>query len=641
MKFFAAILDTAGQGIGDDLRRRMQSMAISRLLTYRWDNFDAAAVLTGWDEFGGETSSERHQDWLIVGQARLDNRLDVERRAREIGSWSEGESDLKLVLRLVARSGPAVIPALLGDFGFIAWHAASRTGVGASDAFGLAQLYYAQHRGLTLVGSRAEPLSMTNTYDIACLGDMLTVDSSTRDCTVYAGVHPVRAASTLTLREGRISTSVYWSAANVEPNRTATLSEAEAIETCRDLLTTSIRLRLDPDGRTWSQLSGGIDSSAVVSVAQWLAERGEVPHGLDGTVTFVLGSQTGSDERSFSDEIVKRWGVRNEVVVDAPMWFDETDDAVPLLDQPLLTIIHAPIDGRFRAILRAARARVLLTGWGSDQLFTGSLIYLADHLARGRVFEVMGELAHRAALRRGSFWKLAYASVAKPFVPVSLRRLGRSPLAALPPWLRKDTLRRAGVTGKTPDADSAGRFGHKYDHWHASGIIGTQRGDETKALGEVVSLRHPFLYRPLVEFALRLPPEFCSRPGATKWVLREAMKGILPDLVRTRIGKGGGGDSLARMFIDQAPFLRQLARDPILADLGLVDGRRLMAEVENASSPQAWRDVDQGEVVRTLAIEAWLQMRSGRWPRGFAMPKATVVPRQDTYQLTVTQRRSV
>jgi asparagine synthase (glutamine-hydrolysing) len=640
MKFFACVLDTAGHGIGEDLRRQVQSMALSRLLTYRWDTFAGAAVLTGWDEFGGEISVERHEDWIAVGQARLDNRTEMERRARAARSAYDDASDLALILRLVAHFGSTVIPTLIGDFGFVAWHAASRTAISASDAFNLVPLYYTQHLGLTLIGSRAEPLSMTNTYNVGFLGDLLT-DAPARDHTVYSGVEPLPAASTLTVREGRITTSQYWSVSNVVAAPTSKGSERDAVEMCRDLLTTSIRLRLDPSGRTWSQLSGGIDSSAVVSVAQWLVEQGHTPHGLAGTLTFVLSSQTGSDERAFSDAVVKRWGVRNEVVVDAPLWFDDADEAgLPLSDQPLLTMVLAPIDCRFRTILREARARVLLTGWAGDHLFTGSAIYLADRLVRGQVSQVLGELAHRAALRRLSFWKLAYENVVKPFVPISVSRFARPTIAPLASWFRADTLRHVGSMVRR-DPTSEGRIGHKYPHYQAATIADVQRGGESRALAEMVSVRHPFLYRPLVEFALGLPPELCSPPTAYKWILRESMSGILPEVIRTRVGKGGGGDSLARMFKYQGPFLKQLARDPILAELGLIDARGLAAAVDEALSPQQRKESVQGDVLKTLTIEAWLQVRSGRWPHGFAMSRAPVLPRHNTYQLTVTQRRSV
>jgi asparagine synthase (glutamine-hydrolysing) len=645
MKFFACVLDASGHGISSGVRERMQSTAIDRSLTYRWDTFPGAAVLTGWDEFDGEIAIERYNDWTAVGQVRLDNRPDVERRVRADGQSIADESDLALALRFVARSGLVAIPELVGDFGFIAWHAATRTAIGGCDAFNHARLYYNQHRDLMLVGSRAEPLSMVDTYDIGYLADIL-LDAFPQDRTVYAGVHQVPAASTLTLRDGRVTTSPYWSVSNFEPSYTWHASPEDAAEACRDLLTTAVRLRLDTGGRTWSQLSGGLDSSAVVSIVQQLAERGQISRGLDGTITFVMGSDTSADERPYSEAIVKRWGVRNEVVVDAPMWYDEADhDPLPLPDQPLQTMMFAPIDARFRAILRDARARVLLTGFGSDHLFTGCPLYLAERFARGHVVDVLGELAHRAALVRTSFWRLAYTNVVKPFIPGATRWLERPPISAARArdWLRQDTYRR--VYSQAPDptseALSTGPVRRKYANWLGAQIVGAQRADETRALSEVVSVRHPFLYRPLVEFALRMPPEWCARPLAHKWIFREAMKGVLPEVIRTRVLKGGGGDTFAHMFIHQKAFLRELVRDPILADLGLVDRHRLATALEQSSNPATWKGSIQGDVLTTLSVEAWLQLRSGRWPHGLAMSQAPIIPQQDTYQLTVTQRRSV
>ena len=75
------------------------------------------------------------------------------------------------------------------------------------------------------------------------------------------------------------------------------------------------------------------------------------------------------------------------------------------------------------------------------------------------------------------------------------------------------------------------------------------------------------------------------------------------------------------MTIDRRALLRELARDPILAELGLVDAHRLRTAVEKSCSPETWKESNQGDLLTTLTLEAWLQVRAGRWPRGFAMPR--------------------
>jgi asparagine synthetase B (glutamine-hydrolysing) len=135
-------------------------------------------------------------------------------------------------------------------------------------------------------------------------------------------------------------------------------------------------------------------------------------------------------------------------------------------------------------------------------------------------------------------------------------------------------------------------------------------------VGDALDVRYPFLHRPLVEFGLRLPPELCARPQARKWVLREATRDILPEKVRTRIGKGGPTDALIRSLTNHRSSLEPLVRNPILAELGVVDEAELRRAFETAPIQ---KDVDgtvSTNVQNTLMVEAWLRMRSGRWPRG-------------------------
>jgi asparagine synthase (glutamine-hydrolysing) len=133
---------------------------------------------------------------------------------------------------------------------------------------------------------------------------------------------------------------------------------------------------------------------------------------------------------------------------------------------------------------------------------------------------------------------------------------------------------------------------------------------------DALDVRHPYLYRPLVEFALRLPPELCARPHERKWVLREAMRDILPEAVRTRIGKGVTTGLFAWSTANQQKLLDPLLQDPILADLGVIDGAELRRWFVAAQHERNNRQMLSSTVQFTLAVEAWLQVRSGRWPRG-------------------------
>jgi alkylation response protein AidB-like acyl-CoA dehydrogenase len=127
---------------------------------------------------------------------------------------------------------------------------------------------------------------------------------------------------------------------------------------------------------------------------------------------------------------------------------------------------------------------------------------------------------------------------------------------------------------------------------------------------DVVEERHPFLHRPLVEFALGLPAQLCAQPMQRKWILREAMRGILPETVRTRPGKGSIDGSLARTLSREAGWMRALLERSALVEMGLVDDVALVRAIEDGT-PGA--EEQRAAIVRTLALECWLQVRSGRW----------------------------
>jgi asparagine synthase (glutamine-hydrolysing) len=130
---------------------------------------------------------------------------------------------------------------------------------------------------------------------------------------------------------------------------------------------------------------------------------------------------------------------------------------------------------------------------------------------------------------------------------------------------------------------------------------------------DLLELRHPYLHRPLVELALRLSPEMCVQPHARKWILREAMRGILPEMVRTRVGKSGLDGLHAWSVAHEHERMGRMLRDPMLAQLGVIDRAALSRVLDDVrsgrASHEAWRD----GINSTLEVEMWLQLRSGRW----------------------------
>lgn len=254
---------------------------------------------------------------------------------------------------------------------------------------------------------------------------------------------------------------------------------------------------------------------------------------------------------------------------------------------------------------------------GGDELFSGTMFFFADWIVSGRARLAVREMARRAALGRVSFWELAYRNACLPLLPTPLRRHLVRDQGQVPSWIPAAVARRYQLHEQAfVPSTYAGPMGQKYSHAIRAHIVELGRVLNYGLIEETLDVRHPFLYRPLVEFALRLPPELCSRPQARKWVLREAMRGILPETVRTRVGKGTPTELFAWSLTAQRSLLAPLVREPILADLGVIDSSKLRAAFDAAPQQPRRREELHGLIQSTLAVEAWLQMRAGRWPRG-------------------------
>jgi asparagine synthase (glutamine-hydrolysing) len=427
-----------------------------------------------------------------------------------------------------------------------------------------------------------------------------------------------------------VVTQRYWSAASFT---TPDLRPIPAlVEEFREHFSTAVRTRLTTNGRTWAQLSGGLDSSSVVSMAQTLASEGLVPSGLGGTVTLVDPHGTGGDERCYSDAVVSAYDLRNEQVSGYGWW--QSDGAEPpRTDLPTPAYLMYARDRRMAEVVRAAGGEVLLSGYGADHYLGGSAVFLADWVVTGPIRAALQESMRWAVAGHVSFWTFAMHNIAMPlYPPVVLRRL--LPAVSVPSWVPQRTVREFALAERTVTQQAyRGRSGGKYI---ASVLRLLDAMPDVLALHaviqDIIEERHPFLYRPLIEFALGLPAQLCAQPMARKWILREAMRGMLPETVCTRPGKGSIDGSLARTLSRKAGWMRALLDHSVLADMGLVDHAAVVRAIEQGAGGA---DYQRAAIVRTLALECWLQVRSGRWVEsGRKVHESTITFAQQNVFLT-------
>ncbi len=545
----------------------------------------------------------RWAQWVAVGDVRLDNRDEV---AALAGHAPRDVSDLVLVLAALDARGPECVERLHGDFAFVAWDARGQKLVAARDPFGVRPLFHTRRGDVLLFSSRLGAFEEEGGFDLEYLADFMVAGGSNGERTIWAGARALRAGTVLVQRGTVGTVRRFWSADAFAPEPTG--DDAELAARFRELFREGIRRGVG-DAETWAQLSGGLDSSSVVGTVQALHAGGELRSGLGGTVT-IVDSLGDGDERPFSDEVVARWGVRNECVHDYWAWRDDGAGA-PRTDEPRPIYPFFERDRRLAGVVRAAGGRVLLSGLGSDHLLFGNLGYISDLVARGHVGAALGEVARWAVSRRQSFWTTAQQTMVVPFLPRSVQRGLARPWQRVPGWIPGEFARGHELVARVPGSYGPGlRPGRRFQGEVAAEVARLPIWIDREPFNDGLEMRYPFLYRPLVEFALRLPVRSRIGPEGRKLILREAMKEVLPERIRGRAGKGGMDARILWSLERERPRLEAMLRRPILADLGCVDPAGLRGAVESARKGIVTNLVT---LMFALSLETWLSVRAGRW----------------------------
>ncbi len=536
-------------------------------------------------------------------------------------------ADLRRVL-LAWPSQGADVARLRGDFGVVLYDSARHTVFAARDAFGVDALYYRVLLGGIALASRADVLALdADEYDRGYLAAFLAGCVPVEGATPFRGVSAVPAAHLLRDQDGRLSIERWWTPErflDVEPRPTSDL-----IDDFQHRFACAMRSRMGTRERdTWSELSGGLDSSSVVSMASHLAQRGDVPHGLAGTVTLVDRHGTGGDERRYVEAVTSAWHVPNVQLLDDAHDADD-DDPPPITDQPTASYLAYARDRRLARVVQRAGGTVLFSGYGSDHYLGGSAIFLADWAARGRLVATVREAARWAVVGRVSVWAMLWHNVAIPLLPAALMRQSFD-AARLPAWIVPAAIRDYGLESRALVARVArGPSGRKYV---TDILLALESMPDVLALHavmqDVVEERHPFLDRALVELSLGFAPAMCAQPCARKWVLREAMHGILPELVRTRHGKGSVDGAFAHWLTLERSRLTRKVEGSEIAQLGIIEPGALRRAIQRGVNGEPHL---RAALVRAFALELWLLARSGRWTAG-GVSRTTTAPSQFALQ---------
>lgn len=464
-----------------------------------------------------------------------DGRLDVPRSSSRVSAPLDAFT-----------TESAHLSEIVGDFALAAWWPGTRELQLARDPFSTRPLYYASTRDVFWWGPSVAAILAPGWLPVhineGCFAEYLAFAPVSLTETPLRDVHRVPPASSVrVLWDREPAVARFWEPA-VSDERP--IAEADAAHELRRLLRDAVGVRLAPrNGESVSaQLSGGLDSSAIVGVA---ARDHATPL---PSYSIVFPGVPLADESRFIEAMGAHLQLPITRVPYAPgdrigsSIFDSAVRALVLPEIPTGEYMMAPL-------LRAARGHghgAMLTGLGGDDWLTGSLFHLTDLVRRGRLgAAVRFAREYRAVpwLDPGPWISLRSATV--PLLPEWFKRRVRARRTRVDdaPWLTREFVARTSLaarrratwdavpaTGSHVVRESLARL------W--SGDLSHGREAMHRVAQEAgLELRHPFFHRPLVEFLLTLPDDLRLRHGLQRYLLRRACADVLPPLVRQRQDK--------------------------------------------------------------------------------------------------------
>ena len=572
-------------------------------------------------------SNEDGSVWIVFN-GEIYNYQELRRDLITRGHIFRTNSDTETIVHLYEEYGAGCVDYLRGMFGFAIWNTRTREMLLARDRLGIKPLYYAERNGELLFASELKPILQIDGVDRSlnwqAVGHLFTYLATPGDQSIVDGVKKLEPARVAIARAGRpLQIQRYWDVA-FDPNENAT--EGELVEQLRAILNESVVLHQVSDVPVGAFLSGGIDSSAVVAMmAKPAAGR---------LKTFSIGFAEGSfDELSHARTVAKQFGTDHYDLVLRPDAVQIVEELTWYLDEPFGDTSAIPT--YMVSKLAAEHVKVVLSGDGGDELFAGYDKYLVESRERaydrlpGAVKKIAGAVGGRMphGMKGRRFLRhLALSGADRYLDAQSLFHADE-----MPSLFQQGAFEQIGGPSKLGSYESGvGADLGRPEDWlspiqyrdlHHYLPLDILTKVDRMTMAHSLEARPPLLDHKLVEFAATIPARFRLNGGTTKYLFKQAMRGVLPDSIIDR-QKHGFAVPIARWFRGE---LAGFARDVLLSDTcrqrGILDARFVEKLLQlNARG----RDLD---------LQLWTALSFEMWCRRFL--DATPAPAAQTLELSV------
>ena len=498
---------------------------------------------------GQQPISTADGNLTIVFNGEIYNYRELKKELESLGHRFKTNSDTETILLAYQQFGAACLEKLRGMFAFAIWNKREESLFIARDRVGKKPLFYAlTEKGNFVFGSELKVLlahgEIKKEIDFAALDAYLTFGYVPEEFCIFRNVNKLAPAEYLIFKNGKIETEKYWDF-KYEPV-TQTKSEAEYIETLRELIKEAVEVRLISEVPLGAFLSGGVDSSTIVGLMSQISQK--------PVKTFSIGFNEDSfNELKYARLAAKHFNTEHHEFVVTPDLVETVDELVWHFDEPFADSSALPT---FMVSKMARKfVTVVLSGDGGDELFAGYTRYVGDKkrsglnkLPRGfrqNLLKPLSEALPHGARGKHYLYNASLDAADRYIDSVShFNRMRKKAiyskefLSDLNGDLGAGEREFQRIAGRVSTGNHTDNLLYLDSKTYLPGDILTKV--DRMSMAASLEARVPLLDHKLIDFVMNIPANLKLKGFETKYIFKKAVRGIVPDEILDRPKQGFG-----------------------------------------------------------------------------------------------------
>ncbi len=567
--------------------------------------------------------NENKSIWVIFN-GEIYNFIELREDLTAKGYSFYTKSDTEVIVHLYQEYGNNFIQLLNGQFAICLWDNHNQRGILVRDRVGIAPLYYTQENDSLVFASEIKAILSVQKQkpklNLSALDQLLTFWAPVSPNTVFNGIYELSPGEMAIFENGNLSKHKYWDLEFPNQSEFGPINEKEACDKVHDLLIDATRLRLRSDVPVAAYLSGGLDSSILVSCINNFTDTKLATFSLTFT-------DKDMDESTFQKQMVDRLKTEHKSITchDKDI-ANNFLDSIWHIESPIIRTAPIPM-GILSGLVRENDYKVVLTGEGADEIFGGYDLFKETKIRafwsknpdsnwRPMLIHRLYPYLNLAQGKASSFLQSFFGEgVDKPDFPL---------YSHMPRWFATSKIKQfySAETNEhlanNAEKELISTLPSNFNQWDLfnkaqylevktlmGGYLLSSQGDRMLMKNSVEG-RFPFLDHRVIEYANTLNPKLKMKVLNEKYILKKSMGKYLPNEIVNRYKQPYRAPNIPSFFgKHKSEYVDELLSQDTLKNYGYFDSKKVSMLVKKIKAGRYVGQKDNMALIFILSTQSW------------------------------------